>query len=62
MSTADTVSNRSTRFLNRLYARLSARQRAATGFVSQPEPRSVGSFSRGRQLIGGNLLFAGTLV
>lgn len=62
MSTADTAQSRKTRFLNRLYARLSARQRAATGFVSQPEPRSVGSFARGRQLVAGNLLFAGSLV
>lgn len=62
MSTAVPATNRRTRFLNRFYARLSARQRAATGFVSQPEPRTVGSFARGRQLIGGNLLFAGSLV
>ncbi len=62
MSIAVPAVPRSTRFLNRYYARLSARQRAATGFVSQPEPRTVGSFARGRQLIGGNLLFAGTLI
>ena len=30
--------------------------------MSQPEPRTIGSFARGRQLIGGNLLFAGSLV
>ena len=51
-----------TRFLNRLYARLSRRQRAAVGFVSQPEPRTIGSFARGRQLVAGNILFAGYLV
>ncbi|MEX0286643.1 MAG: heparinase II/III family protein [Paracoccaceae bacterium] len=62
MSIAGPAVSRRTRFLNRVYARLSARQRAATGFVSQPEPRTVGSFARGRQLIGGNLLFAGTLI
>ncbi len=32
------------------------------GFVGQPEPRTVGSFARGRQLVAGNLLFAGYLV
>lgn len=48
--------------MNRLYARLSRRQPAATGFVSQPEPRTIGSFARGRQLVAGNLLFAGYLV
>ena len=34
----------------------------ATGFVSQPEPRSIGLFARGRQLTAGNFLFAGHLV
>ena len=62
MSSADTSASRGTRVKNRVYARLSARQKAATGFVSQPEPRTIGSFARGRQLIGGNLLFAGSLV
>lgn len=36
--------------------------RPATGFQSQPEPRSIGLFARGRQLISGNFLFAGQLV
>lgn len=34
----------------------------ATGFVSQPEPRSIGLFARGRQLAAGNIMFAGHLV
>jgi uncharacterized heparinase superfamily protein len=34
----------------------------ATGFVSQPEPRSMGLFARGRQLAAGNVMFAGHLV
>ena len=62
MSTPDTFASRRTRALNRLYARLSRRQKAAIGFVSQPEPRTIGSFARGRQLIAGNLLFAGYLI
>lgn len=62
MSTPSIMENRRTRFLNRLYARLSARQKAAKAFVSQPEPRTIGSFARGRQLIAGNLLFSGFLV
>ncbi|MFC2966640.1 heparinase II/III family protein [Acidimangrovimonas pyrenivorans] len=53
---------RRTRLMNRLHARLSTRSRAATGFVSQPEPRTIGSYARGRQLIAGNFLFAGFLV
>ena len=62
MSSTEHLVSRGTRFMNRAYARLSARQKAATGFVSQPEPRTIGSFARGRQLIAGNLLFAGHLV
>ncbi|HBS49054.1 MAG TPA: heparinase [Rhodobacteraceae bacterium] len=61
MSSPYTSDGRWTRFLNRFYARLSARRRAATGFVSQPEPRTIGSHARGRQLMAGNLLFAGYL-
>ncbi|MCK0126521.1 heparinase II/III family protein [Gelidibacter sp. F2691] len=30
--------------------------------MSQPEPRTIGSFARGRQLLAGNFLFAGHLV
>jgi uncharacterized heparinase superfamily protein len=62
MSTPDTMASRRTRFLNRLFARLGSRQKPVTGFVSQPEPRTIGSFARGRQLTAGNLLFAGCLV
>lgn len=38
------------------------RVRPATGFVGQPEPRSIGLYSRGKQLISGNFLFGGGLV
>ena len=62
MSKTDTMTNQWTRFQNRLYARLSQRQKAVSGFVGEPEPRTVGSFARGRQLVAGNLLFAGYLV
>ncbi|MDT8857361.1 heparinase II/III family protein [Paracoccaceae bacterium Fryx2] len=48
--------------MNRLEARRSAFARPATGFISQPEPRSIGLFSRGKQLIAGNFMFAGTLI
>ncbi|SFD84323.1 Uncharacterized conserved protein, heparinase superfamily [Sulfitobacter brevis] len=54
---------RKVRFLNQLHARLATRTRAQVkGFVSSPEPRTIGSFARGRQLIAGNYLFAGTLL
>ncbi|WP_089273404.1 heparinase II/III family protein [Puniceibacterium sediminis] len=51
-----------TRLMNRIHALLSARARAATGFLSSPEPRTTGVVARGRQLIAGNLMFAGHLV
>ena len=51
-----------TRFANRWQAKRAARARPATGFVSQPEPRTIGSYARGKQLIAGNYLFAGHLV
>ena len=62
MSSPNSMASRRARVLNRLFARLSRRQRSATAFVSQPEPRTIGSFARGRQLIAGNLLFAGYLI
>jgi len=62
VSHQETWSGRKTRWMNRWHARRSARARPATGFVSQPEPRTIGSFARGRQLVAGNLLFAGHLV
>lgn len=48
--------------MNRWHARRAARARPPTGFVSQPEPRTIGSFARGKQLVAGNFLFAGHLV
>lgn len=47
--------------MHRVHARIAARSRPATGFVSQPEPKTIGHFARGRQLIAGNFLFSGTL-
>ena len=54
---------RRSRFLNQWHARAATRTRTqARGFVSSPEPRTIGSFARGRQLIAGNLLFSGSLI
>jgi len=50
------------RMANRLAALRAARARPATGFISQPEPRTIGSQVRGRQLVAGNFLFAGFLI
>ena len=48
--------------VERGHARLAGFGAGATGFVSQPEPRTFGSVARGRQLVAGNFLFAGFLV
>ncbi|QEW22577.1 Heparinase II/III-like protein [Marinibacterium anthonyi] len=62
MASRDPLDRWRTRVLNRHAARRSTHQRAATGFVSQPEPRTVGSFARGRQLLAGNIILAGHFV
>ncbi len=62
MSNSESFTARRTRWMHRVYAWASAMARPATGFVSQPEPRTIGSFARGRQLVAGNFLFAGHLV
>ena len=53
---------RATRLRNRAASWRAARARPASGLTSQPEPRTIGSFARGRQLIAGNFLFAGFLI
>lgn len=62
MSDTQTLRAWGARLLNRAHARASARARMATAFVSQPEPRTIGLFARGKQLIAGNFLFAGQLI
>ena len=41
------------------HARLAAFSRAPQGFAAEPEPRTVGTLARGRQLVEGKLLLAG---
>lgn len=53
---------RGARLATRLHAWAAGLARPATGFVSQPEPRSMGMVSRGRQLLAGNFLMGGFLV
>ncbi|WP_415919261.1 heparinase II/III family protein [Tateyamaria sp. SN6-1] len=62
MSTRTGFTARKARFLNRWHARRATKARAATAFVSAPEPRTIGSFAKGRQLVAGNYLFAGSLI
>ena len=56
------LSARRTQALHRLHARWAGLAPPATGFVSQPEPRSIGLYARGRQLVAGNFLFSGHLI
>lgn len=62
MPRTDVFSARVTRLVNRLAARRAALSPPATAFVSHPEPRTIGSFARGRQLCAGNFLFNGSLI
>ncbi|MEO9824732.1 MAG: heparinase II/III family protein [Paracoccaceae bacterium] len=45
-----------------MHARAATFSRPATAFTSTPEPRTIGTFARGRQITGGNFLFSGFLV
>ena len=62
MASTEPWSLRRARWLNRFHARRAGIGPVASGFVSTPEPRSMGSFHRGRQVAAGNFLFAGFLV
>lgn len=62
MSQPKNISARWTRFNHRVAARISTRARPATGFTSMPEPRTIGLYARGKQLVAGNFLFAGHLI
>ncbi len=63
MSETRSFAARKVHFLNRWHARRAGRLKArAVGFVSSPEPRTIGSFAKGRQLLAGNFLFAGHLL
>ncbi len=63
MSHSSSFAARKVHFLNRWHGAKAGRMKArAVGFVSSPEPRTIGSFARGRQLLAGNFLFAGHLL
>ncbi len=48
--------------LNWRYARFTGNKPVPKAFSTHPEPRSIGSFAKGAQLLSGNYLFAGELV
>jgi uncharacterized heparinase superfamily protein len=53
--------NQAGRLADRYAAIAAGRSKPATGFCSQPEPRSIGLHARGKQLTAGNILLAGHL-
>lgn len=55
-------SGRTVSILDRFHARRAGRAKPHVAFVSQPEPRSIGSYAKGKQLVAGNLQFGGRLV
>lgn len=61
MGGTSSTSKRFDRLADRLAVLAARRARPAGGFVSQPEPRSIGLYTRGKQLISGNILLAGHL-
>ena len=62
MALAGNLAQRYQRAMHRLQARRAGFYKPTTGFVSQPEPRSIGSFAKGRQLAAGNIMLAGHLI
>lgn len=61
MGGTSSTSKRFDRLADRLAVLSARRARPAGGFVSQPEPRSIGLYTRGKQLVAGNILMAGHL-
>ncbi|MFN5997268.1 MAG: heparinase II/III family protein [Paracoccaceae bacterium] len=61
MGSSGNTSKRFDRLADRLAVLAARRARVAGGFVSQPEPRSIGLYTRGKQLVLGNVLLAGHL-
>lgn len=49
------------RLTDRLHARLAGGARIATRIVADPEPKGIGRFARGRQLIAGRFQFGGEM-
>ncbi|MEM6636953.1 MAG: heparinase II/III family protein [Pseudomonadota bacterium] len=59
MSERVTWAERRERWKNARHARRAGRAKISTEFVSAPEPRTIGSFARGKQLVAGQFLFGG---
>ncbi len=50
------------RLMNRVHARIAARSRLASTLAFEPEPRTIGSLTRGQHLLAGSFQFAGHLI
>lgn len=61
MRRRDSTATGRSRLPDRLAAWSARKAPPATGFVSQPDPRSIGLYARGKQLLAGNILLAGFL-
>ncbi|MGQ0565295.1 MAG: heparinase II/III family protein [Gemmobacter sp.] len=61
-SSGQGLAGRVVQAMNRLAVRRAARAAPAKGFVQQPEPRTIGLFARGRQVMSGHFLMAGRLI
>ncbi|WP_451923590.1 heparinase II/III family protein, partial [Xinfangfangia pollutisoli] len=59
---AGITTSRQDRMANRLALWAARRQPPASGFVAPPEPRSIGLYARGKQLVSGSLHLGGALV
>lgn len=62
MSAGFSLSARWAQWMNLRAARAAAQADPARGFQMRPEPRTIGLFARGRQLVSGHFLMAGRLV
>ena len=62
MAQANNLSQLYLQVMHGLTARVLRFSRPETEFKVAPEPRSIGSYARGKQLCAGNLMFAGHLV
>lgn len=62
MTDSENRPSRWARFMNRVQAVRAGLGRQTAALLLQPEPRTIGSFARGRQLCAGNFVFAGHLV
>ncbi len=62
VTTSDRWQTKRARWANAYHARRSGFAGASKGFATPPEPRTIGSYAKGRQLVAGHLQLGGELV